>query len=156
VAKEYVAAFAQAILLEEERQDGNSGGEGASHIEGGSVPHRGAAPSESGESAGPSTGRKEPALGDTATFHVGRDGPRRKTTKRKRRPNKSESGAASVLPEKKARVSSEEAPRKSAAPLVYEDLSEDDVDPNDRPDGGVLREQTEVLREPNFNEMDLS
>ena len=140
VAKEYVSAFAQAILLEEERQ---SDGVGASHIEGGSVPHRGAASSEGGDSAGPSRTGKELAPGDTSPLHVDRNGSRRRANKRKRTSKKTESAATGILPEKKARVSSEEAPRKQRAPLVYEELSQDDVDPNDRPNGGVLREPTE-------------
>jgi len=101
-AQEYVKAFSQAILLDEQRQeDGNSGGEGASHIEGGSVPHRGAAPSEESDSAGPSRRREEPALGHPTTLHVDRDGPRRETKKRKRRPKEPQSGATSVLPKKR-------------------------------------------------------
>ena len=143
MAKEYVASFAQAILLDEERQDGNSGGESASHIEGGSVPHRGAASSETGDCAGPSESRKELALGDSPPLQLGRNGSRRRAKKRKQRPEKTQGGAPHVLPKKKIRVPSKEDKREQRAPLVYEELSEDDMDPNDRPDGGVLREPTQ-------------
>ena len=68
VAKEYVSAFAQAILLDEERQQEEGTPDvGASQIEGGSVPHRGAALGETSTSAGPPTNTKEPDSRSTTT-----------------------------------------------------------------------------------------
>jgi len=65
--------------------------------------------------------------------------------KRKHRSKKTQGGASSILPKKKTRVSSKEDAGKQRVALVYENLTQDDMDPNDRPNGGVLREPKDNL-----------
>jgi len=146
VAKDYVIAFAQAILLDEERKEG-APDEGSSHIEGGSVPHRGATSGETSDSAGPLTTTKELAVRDSPTHNPGRNGPRCRGKKRRSRPEKTESGATGLLPEKKARVHREEAPREQPIVIEYEDLTQDNVDTDNQPNGGILGQPTNNLGE---------
>jgi len=137
VAKEYVSAFAQAILLEEQRTEG-SPDEGSSHIEGGSVPHRGATSGTTSDSAGPPLPTTELHIRDSTPPQPIGSGSSRPTSKRKRRAEKVKSRATDILPKKKIKLSIKKAPRKQRTPIEYEDITDDDLDPNHRPDGGVL------------------
>jgi len=138
VAKDYVAAFAQAILLDEQRlhQDGNPD-VGASHIEGSSVPHRGAA---SGETSGThhTPIPAQPDSRNSPPFHAGRNGSCHRTKKRRRRTTTTQSGTTDVLPKKKARTSSEETEGNNGITIEFEELTQEDMDPNHSAVSGVL------------------
>jgi len=152
VAKEYVCAFAQAILLDEERTPDV----GASHIEGGSVPHRGAASGEASDSAGPPTKTKELNTGRSSTLDPSGNGEHHRPNKRRRTTEKTENGDTTILPKKKIRISCEKTSRNKRPPLVYEDLSQDELETHTKPDCGKLRSPKDNTRNPTIPVSSLS
>jgi len=140
VAKEYVCAFAQAILLEEERE--GTPDVGASQIEGGSVPHRGAALGEASDSAGPRQNNDESDSTNSSTHNSAGVSSSRRAKKRRRAPKEVKGGATVVLSEEAPGVPSAKTPRKQPAPLVYENLTEDELESNNPTHATKLRIST--------------
>jgi len=137
VAKEYVSAFAQAILLEEERE--GTPDVGASHIEGGSVPHRGAALGETSGSASPQRNNIESNARSSPTHNSVGDGSSRRAKKRRRAPKEIKSGTSNVLPEETPAIPRKKTARELRPTLVYEDLTQEHLDSDDRTNGAELR-----------------
>ena len=132
VAKEYVCAFAQAILLDEERTPDV----GASRIEGGSVPHRGAASEESGDCAGPQTDGNQSNQRSCSPSKPTGNGTRHKTIRKRKASKRTKDGDTHLLPEKKTRISGKKDSGKCTIDLCYESLSDNDVDTNSRTNSG--------------------
>ena len=139
VAKDYVCAFSQAILLDEERTPD----EGSSHIEGGSVPHRGATLGETSVTDRQQPNGAESNSRDPAALHSTGNSASSSTKKRKHSRKESKERTVDILPKKKARLSSKKDQRMQRTTDMYEDLTEDELDTDNRSTSGELRKSTE-------------
>jgi len=138
VAKDYVIAFAQAILLDEERRE-RTPDEGSSHIEGGSVPHRGATSGETSVTDRQLPIGAQPDSRDSAALQSPRNNTSGAAKKRKRTRKETEKGTVNLLPKKKARTSGQKDKGVKRTPIVYEDISENELDTDNKSTGGILR-----------------
>jgi len=144
VAKDYVCAFAQAILLDEERAPD----EGSSHIEGGSVPHRGATSGETSDTNRQLPNGAESHPRDSTALQSPRNSTSGTAKKRKHTRKESEEGTVNLLPKKKARTSRKKDKRVKRTADMYEDITEDELDTNNKSAAGILRTSSENAGTP--------